>query len=98
MWTPSESVEAVSVATPVPSAVPVATTALPLLASRSSTVWLGSAPVTSKVGVLSLVLLSVDEAPLSLPACRSGAFGVAGGVVSMVTARVVESAELPARS
>ena len=49
-------------------------------------------PVHAKVGVLSPVLLSVLLLPLSVAAVISGAAGVAGAVVSMVTA----SAELGA--
>lgn len=40
---------------------------------------------TLKVGVVSLVWLSVLLVPVSLAASRSGAAGVAGSVVSMVT-------------
>ena len=42
-------------------------------------------PVPANVGVLSPVLLSVLLLPVSVPAVRSGAAGVAGAVVSMVT-------------
>ena len=42
-------------------------------------------PVPANVGVLSPVLLSVLLLPVSVPAVRSGAAGVAGNVVSMVT-------------
>ena len=43
-------------------------------------------PVPAKVGVLILVLLSVLLLPVSVAAVRSGAAGVAGAVVSIVTA------------
>jgi hypothetical protein len=53
-------------------------------------------PATSKVGVVSTVLLSVDEDPLSDPACKSGAgVGVGGSIVTVP----LEAAErLPAAS
>ena len=44
----------------------------------------GSAPVTSNVGPLTDVMSSVELTPVSLAACRSGAFGAAGEVVSSV--------------
>ncbi len=54
--------------------------------------------VISREGVVSLVVLSVLEVPLSEPATRSGAPG-ADSAVSMVTLRPEEAAEtLPARS
>ena len=43
-------------------------------------------PEPINTGVLILVLLSVLLLPVSVPAVRSGAAGVAGAVVSMVTA------------
>src|SRR5688572_1299275 len=45
------------------------------------------APSTVNVGVLTLVMLSVGDAPESLALTRSGASGGAGATVSMVTAR-----------
>ena len=42
-------------------------------------------PVPANVGLLLPVLLSVLLLPVSVPAVRSGAAGVAGAVVSMVT-------------
>ena len=42
-------------------------------------------PKPWKVGVLSLVMLSELDAPVSLEAARSGTAGTAGGVVSMTT-------------
>ena len=54
---------------------------------------------TSKVGVLSLVMLSVLLWPLSLPAWRSGAAGAEGASVSRVTVRPAEGVDaLPAAS
>jgi hypothetical protein len=41
-----------------------------------------------KVGVLSLVMLSVLEEPLSLVTLRSGVEGTCGGVVSAVVVKV----------
>ena len=49
----------------------------------------GSVPVhvTSIVGVVSAVMSSVVELPVSEPVCRSGAVADAGPAVSTVTAR-----------
>src|SRR6266571_1540464 len=80
---------------PLTSAVPVPTVVLP---SRIVTVMPGSA-VPVKVGVLSLVLLSVFDDPVSLAGSRSGVEGALGGVVSMVMIRAAEAGEmLPAAS
>ncbi len=55
--------------------------------------------VPVKVGVVSLVMLSVLEEPVSLPASRSGVDGAAGAVVSTVRAKLLEAALwLPAAS
>src|SRR5438067_1451058 len=54
--------------------------------------------VPVKVGVLSLVMLSVLEEPESLVAFRSGVEGAAGGVVSIVTVPVCWVALLVAAS
>ena len=55
--------------------------------------------VPASVGVVSLVMLSVEELPVSLAASRSATPGAAGFAVSMVTARTAEAAlELPAAS
>ena len=50
------------------------------------------------VGVVSLVISSVVDRPLSLAATRSGAVGVDGAVVSIVTVVVAEMPTLPATS
>ncbi len=52
------------------------------------------------VGVLSLVLLSVDEVPVSEAAIRSGAdVGADGAAVSIVTVRIPDADDaLPAAS
>ena len=60
-----------------------------LLPAKSSTVLLASA-VPVKVGVVSLVLLSVFELPVSEPLSRSGVDGAAGAAASML---IVNSAE-----
>ena len=55
--------------------------------------------VPVKVGVLSLVILSVSELPVSVPAVISGVDGAAGAVVSMIMARAEDTAlVLPAAS
>ncbi len=65
---------------------------------NTSTVLLASA-VPVKVGVVSLVWLSVLEEPLSLPAVRSGVEGAAGAAVSMVIDSAPEATlTLPATS
>ena len=61
------------------------------------------APATAlpeKVGVLSDVMLSVDEGPVSLAATRSGAEGAGGTAVSIVTGSPPDTGEgpLPAAS
>lgn len=59
----------------------------------------GDPPVTSNVGVLSLVILSVLLTPVSLTPWRSGADGDAGGVVLIVSMNVWFMADsLPAAS
>ncbi len=65
---------------PLPSAAPLARDTPP---TRISTVEPISA-VPVKVRVVALVMLSVSEAPESLPAARFGVEGAAGGVLSMV--------------
>src|SRR3972149_5517578 len=58
---------------------------------------LPASAVPVKVGVLSLVMSSLLEAPVSLPASRSGVEGALGTPVSTVTDRAAEAAEtLPA--
>ena len=81
---------------PLPSAVVVPSTVLP---SSNTTALLASA-VPEKVGVVTLVLLSVLELPLSLVAAMSGVVGaVLGGVLSMVMLSAAEADEtLPAAS
>ena len=59
----------------VPLVVPLATTVPP---RRSSTVAPVVTPEMSKVGLVTLVILSVLLVPESLAACKSGAFGAEG--------------------
>ena len=56
-----------------------------------------AAAVPVNVGVVTLVMLSVDDAPWSEIAARSGAPGAAGAVVSRVNESAAEPV-LPARS
>ena len=79
---------------PLPSAVVVPSTVLP---SSNTTVLLASV-VPEKVGVVTLVMLSVLELPLSVAAVMSGAEGDAGAEVSIVMLRAAELAALPAVS
>ena len=72
---------AVNVQLPLPSTTAVPNTVVPSLMVMVSP----GDPVPANVGVLSPVLLSVLLLPVSVPAVRSGAAGVAGAVVSMVT-------------
>ena len=68
------------------------------VAPRSSSTLAPASAVPSKVGEVSLVMLSVCEEPESEVDCRSGSL-TAGAVVSMVTdSPGVEVALLPARS
>ena len=69
---------------PLPSANPVPTRVVPLY---SRTVAPASA-VPVKVGVVTLVMLSVLDIPLSDAAIRSGADGATGACVSIVTDRI----------
>src|SRR5947209_2712483 len=81
---------------PLPSAVPVPMRVLP---PRNSCTLLLASAVLVKVGVVTLVMLSVLDVPLSLAAVRSGAEGAAGALVSMVMLKAPERAEtLPAAS
>ena len=61
------------------------------------TVEFGSA-VPVSAGVMTEVMLSVDDAPVSLAATRSGMTGVVGGVGSMVMVLEAEVNVLPAGS
>jgi hypothetical protein len=80
--------EGVKLQFPDPSAVAVPKTVDP---SNTCTVLLGAA-VPVKVGVLSLVRLSVLDAPVSVAAVMSGVDGIeVGAVVSMVMLRGAEA-------
>ena len=81
---------------PLPSTVTEPT--LPSTELVNVTVLLASA-VPVKVGVLSLVLLSVLELPVSDAALKSGVLGVLGPLVSTLIAKALEADEvLPATS
>ena len=79
---------------------PAATTAVPStvtpLGAYSVMVSPGVAPPPLMVGVLSLVMLS-PRVPLSLATAKAAA-GAAGGVVSMVSGKLVAGLVLPAGS
>ena len=86
---------AVNVQLPLPSTTAVPNTVVPSLMVMVSP----AVPVPANVGVLSPVLSSVPLLPVSVPAVRSGAAGVAGAVVSMVTASAgLGALTLPAAS
>ena len=93
---PSVNVPAVNVHAPAPSAVVVPRLVEP--PRNNSTVLFASA-VPVKVGVLTLVILSVLDDPVSLAAVRSGVEGAAGAVLSMVMLNAPEATEtFPAAS
>ena len=80
---------------PLPSAVVVP---IEEPSEKSSTVLPASA-VPVKVGVVSVVILSVLELPVSEAASRSGVDGADGDAVSMVIVKALEALEvLPAAS
>src|SRR5437016_1832555 len=90
---------------PEPSADPVPTPTGPPpnpLSANKSTILLASTVVFAplKVGLVVLVMLSVDDAPVSSAAIRSGGtVGLIGATVSIVTPRPDEAADvLPALS
>ena len=85
---PLESALEVMVQFPRPSAVVVPTGVVP---SQSVTLAPGSL-VPVNVGVVSFVMLSIFETPVSLASVRSGADGVPGAVVSIVTVSGLEMA------
>ena len=70
-----------AVAMPVPTAVGPSYRVTVLPASA----------VPVKVGLVTLVMLSVSDTPVSDAASRSGADGAAGAMVSMVTARAADA-------
>ena len=76
-------------------ATPVPITVVP----SSKVTVLPASAVPVKVGVVTLVMLSVLDVPLSDAATRSGRVGAAGAVVSMVTDKAADAAlTLPAAS
>ena len=95
---PEDSALEVIVQLPSPAAVVVPSTVVPSVSYRV-TVAPGSALPPVTVGVVTLVRLSVLEAPLSLAVARSGAEGAKGAAISTVTTSDAEAAlTLPARS
>ena len=94
---PCDSAELVIVQLPEPSATLAPSIVVPSL-SYKVTVAPASAPLPVKVGVVTLVMLSVFDEPLSEAAVRSGALGAAAAV-SIVTLSDADAAlTLPARS
>src|SRR4051794_23270058 len=71
---------------PVATAVPIS------VAPSNSVTAVPASAVPVKVGVVTLVILSLPELPLSDAVARSGVEGAAGAAVSMVTASVPEAA------
>src|SRR3954449_5506907 len=95
VWLPEDSADVAMLQLPLPSAVPLPTWLAP---SNSVTVLFASA-VPVKVGVATLVRLSVPDEPESEAVARSGVEGAAGAAVSMVTDRPPEAVPvLPAAS
>ena len=95
LCTPSKRADAVIVQAPV-----AVETALPIAvvpSYRTTVVEAGAVPL--KIGVVILVMLSVDDLPLSVSVVRSGVEGTVGAAVSMVTDSDADTAlTLPARS
>lgn len=87
VWSPAVSAElAVMLQTlPLTTALPMVPSTLEMRVTVSPVV-----PVPVKVGVVSLVRLSVFEVPVSLLAARSGVLGADGAVLSIVTLRALE--------
>ena len=79
---------------------PVATSVPTDVAPANSSTLVPATAVPEKVGVVSDVMLSVDEVPLSLAAARSGFEGAGGTDVLIVTGSPPDTAEgpLPAAS
>ena len=78
---------------PEPSAVAEPIEVLP--PENISTFAFATAPVPVNVGVLSKVVLSVFELPVSLPLARSGVDGAVGPVESSVYTSAEEAADVP---
>src|SRR5439155_5587247 len=96
LYVPSASALLAMLQFPLPSAVSVPIRVPP--PRNICTVLLASA-VPVKVGVVTLVMLSVLDVPLSLAAVMSGAEGAAGALVSIVMLRAPEAPDtLPAVS
>src|SRR5688500_12672222 len=90
VYAPSARALLVITQLPLASAAPVPIKMVP--PRKSCTALLASA-VPEKVGVVTLVTLSVLEMPLSLAAAMSGVGGAAGAAVSIVMLRAPETAE-----
>ena len=93
LWIPVDRVLVVIDQFPEPSATPVPSIVAP---SNKVTVAPGS-DVPLNLGVVSSVMLSLLELPVSLAGSKSGTETV-GGVVSIVTCSAAEVVELPAAS
>src|SRR3569832_2354919 len=98
LWLPSLNVDEVIDQAPVPSACTLPTGVAP--SNRVTYEFASTEPANPKnVGVVLLVTSSVDDTPESLPASKFGVDGVAGAVVSIVTASEAdELLTLPAAS
>src|SRR4051794_3124546 len=95
VWLPEASVDVAMLQLPLPSAVPLPT----WLAPSYSVTGLAASAGPVKVGVATLVRLSVPDEPESEAAAKSGVEGAFGAVVSMVTERPLEAVPvLPAAS
>ena len=67
---------------PLPLAVLIPSTVTPSVSYKVTVLPTSAVPVST--GVVTLVMLSLDELPVSLAAASAGAAGVAGAVVSTV--------------
>jgi hypothetical protein len=93
-WVPAARVAAVMVHVPA-VATPVPITVVP----SSNVTVLPASAVPVKVGLVTFVMSSVLDTPLSEAATRSGADGMAGARVSMVTDKAPDAAlTVPAAS
>ena len=76
VWLPSDSAELVIDQLPLPSALVLPSDVLPSVSYSVTVLFASAVPV--KVGVVSLVMSSLEDEPLSVPDVRSGADGAPG--------------------
>ena len=89
VWLPALKVLDVMLQLPLPSAVAVPSTVVPSVSYIVTDALASEVPVN--VGVVSLVMSSELETPVSVPEVMSGALGATGAVVSTVMLRPLEA-------